>query len=385
MNHSRKPGRRAFLQGLGAVSVAAGAGIALPATPALAAASPLPTEVTAISTPVIDPSGLFMTSRGLDGSILFSSGSPQTNGYEDFVSFGQQIIGDPTAAVVPEGVELFARSTNNVAITSLVVNFRQPTTFREIPGLTISSEVTAVRIPQRGSRAPMTRIFARDFETGGLYTNLLVQGDPQGWTPLLIYTSSEVAAAVIQPAEFDIHIRLVVRGFDLRLYSTVINNTTGQIGNWEPLGTLAVAGNPVLSNEGFFRAFRGNEVFVRGRDGAVMTWNFDAPGWVSLGGIIQGDPAVSIPSDDGLHLHVRGTTNRIFLNRRPPGGRFGGYVNLGGRATSNIAASGGAPGQRTVVDQFITRSLENRMSSRIQVNLVGGFTGFFFFGGPLHG
>ncbi|GAA1030785.1 hypothetical protein GCM10009557_23990 [Virgisporangium ochraceum] len=237
-----------LVRALAAMTLAAGVGVALPAAPAAAAAAPLPTDVTFASTPVIDPSGLFMTSRGLDGSILFSRGLPSTNSYTDFFSIGGQIIGDPTAVVGPEGAEVFARSTANTAITSMVVSYSFPTAFREIPGLTISSEVTAVAIPQRGSRPPMTRIFARSLEDGGLYTNLLIQGVPQGWGPLGIYTTSEVTAAVLPPAPFDIDLRLVVRGFDNRLYSSIFNNTTGPVTNWEPLGTMAVGGNPVLSN-----------------------------------------------------------------------------------------------------------------------------------------
>ncbi|MFI6094887.1 hypothetical protein ACIA8G_04995 [Lentzea sp. NPDC051213] len=382
-NHSV---RRALTRVLAAVTLAASLGIALPAAPASAAAAPLPSDVTFASTPVIDPSGLFMTSRGLDGSILFSSGSPSTNGYSDFFNIGGSIIGDPTAVVAPEGAQVFARSAfTNAAVTNLVVSYRFPTGFQEIPGLAISSEVTAVKIPPRGSRPPMIRIFARDLETGILYTNLLVQGAPQGWVPLGIYTTSEVTAAVIPPGGLDIDIRLVVRSFDGRLWSMIFNNTTGPVTSWAPLGTLAVFGNPVLANEGFTSFFRGNEVFVRGPGGALFTWNFDNPGWVSMGGVFQGDPGVAIPSDDGLHVYVRGTNNRIFVTRRPPGGSFGGYINLGGQATSNIAASGGARGQRALVDQFITRSLENRMSSRILPRVNAAYGGFFFFGGPLHG
>lgn len=236
----------------------------------------------------------------------------------------------------------------------------------------------------------MIRIFARDFETGILHIYLLIQRAPQGWVPLGIYTTSEVTAVVIPPAPFDIDIdidiRLVVRGFDNRLYSMIFNNTTGPVTNWEPLSTMAAGGNPVLASEDFIgNRFRGDKVFVRGTNGVLFTWNFDAPGWVSLGRNFQGEPGVAIPSDDGLHVHTRGTNRRILVNRRPPGGNFGGYINLGGQATSNIAASGGAPGQRSLVDQFITRSLENRMSVRILPRVDAAYTGVFYFGGPLHG
>ncbi|HEX6686881.1 MAG TPA: hypothetical protein VF062_29210 [Candidatus Limnocylindrales bacterium] len=176
----------------------------------------------------------------------------------------------------------------------------------------------------------------------------------------------------------------MVRGGDNQLYAMVLNNSSGAtVSPWAVLPGLVTTSNPTLANEGSTFSARGNEVFVRGPDTAVWTWNFDNPGWVSLGGRIIGDIAVSIPSDNGLHLHVRGINNAVHLNRRPPGGRFGGYINLGGVLTGNIAASGGgAVNQRTVVDQFITRTRENGISSRIQLNLVGGFTPFFNIPGP---
>jgi hypothetical protein len=60
-----------------------------------------------------------------------------TDSFTDFFSIGGQIIGDPTAVVVNEGVQVFARSINNVAITNLVISRSFPSQFVEIPGLTI--------------------------------------------------------------------------------------------------------------------------------------------------------------------------------------------------------------------------------------------------------
>src|SRR5687768_9709112 len=95
---SRRPRAlgRVTRRALAAVTLPSAVGIALPATPAAAAAPPLPSDVTFASTPVIDPSGLFMVSRGLNGDILYSPGNRSTNSYENFFSLGQQIIGDPT-------------------------------------------------------------------------------------------------------------------------------------------------------------------------------------------------------------------------------------------------------------------------------------------------
>ncbi|MFC3456029.1 hypothetical protein [Amycolatopsis speibonae] len=379
--------RRILVRTLAGVAMSALVALTAPGT-ALADAAPLDPDVTFNSTPVIDPSGLFMVSRGLDKTILYSPGTPSTNGYADFRSLGQQIIGDPTGVTAPEGAQIFARNTDNQAITSLVVSYNFPTAFEVIPGLRISSEVTAVKIPARGSRLPMIRIFARDMDTGRVFTNLLVQGAPQGWSDLGLYATSELSAAVVDSPGLDISIRLVVRGVVNRLYSTVIDNTTGSIPGWTQLGDLFTTGNPTLVNEGAMFTFRGNEVFTRqSGSNAIFTWNFNAPGWVNLGGIATSDIAVSIAKDTGLQFYHRGTNLRTYLNRRPPGSnRFGGYIDLGGKSFGNPAASGGtATPTRTVADQFIVRGTDNRLYSRIQTNFVGGFTAFFAFGGPQHG
>ncbi|EMD26548.1 hypothetical protein [Amycolatopsis azurea] len=379
--------RRILVRALAGVAMAAMVALSAPGT-ALADAEPLGPDVTFNSTPVIDPSGLFMLSRGLDGSILYSPGTPSTNGYGDFRSFGQQIIGDPSGVTAPEGAQIFARDTGNQAITSLVVSYNFPTPFQVIPGLLISSEITAVKIPPRGAQLPTIRIFARDKDTGRVFTNLLVQGAPQGWADLGQFATSEISAAVVPSPGLDIGIRIVVRGVVNRLFSTVINNSTGAISGWSQLGDLFTTGNPTLANEGAMFTFRGNEVFARQNgSNAVFTWNFDNPGWVNLGGVATSDIAVSIAKDNGLQFYVRGTNLRIYLNRRPPGStRFGGYVDLGGTAFGNPAASGGtATPIRTVADQFIVRGTDNRIYSRIQTNFVGGFTSYFAFGGPLHG
>ncbi|GIH02148.1 hypothetical protein Rhe02_02150 [Rhizocola hellebori] len=380
--------RRALVRTLTAVALASAVGLAAPAAPAVAAAPPLPSDVTAFSTPLIDPSGLFLINRGLDNSILFSRGVPADNAYSDFFSIGGQIIGDPTAAIAPQGAQVFARSVGNVPVTNLVVSYAFPTGFSTIPGLLISSEIAAVRIPPQGSLPPMIRIFARGQDDGAVYTNLLVNGDPQGWVSLGGFITSEISAAIIGPLGFPPDIRLVVRGGDNRLYAMVLNNVNGVVSGWTPLGNLIAGSNPSLSGQNALTNFQGNEVFVvDAASRAAFTWNFNSPGWVSLGGKVVGDIAVSTPSDFGLHLHVRGTTNAVYLNRRPPGStRFGGYINLGGVLTGNISASGGgAINGRTVVDQFITRTRENGISSRIQLNTVGGFTSFFNINGPPQG
>ncbi|GIF01010.1 hypothetical protein [Paractinoplanes rishiriensis] len=373
--------RRTLMGSLAGVLVAAG--VMAPAAPAAAAAPPLPTEVTQFSTPLIHPSGLFLITRGADNSVLFSRGTPSTNSYGSFFSIGGQITGDPTAVISPEGAQVFARS-GNTAVTNLVVNYNTSTGFTPIPGLAINSEVTAVRLPDAG-QAPAIRIFARDVEEGSVWTNLLVNGSPQGWVNLGgNYTDSETAAAILPQSGLTTNVRLVVRRFQ-QVYTMVLDGRTGAVVTpWTLLPGMWATNNPTLSNEGFTFVPRGNEVFVRGLNGDVWTWNFDSPGWVNLGGRGIGDVAVSIASDGGLHLHGRGVNNQAQLNRRPPGSaRFGGFINLGGVLTGNISASGGGTvNGRTVVDQFITRTRENGISSRIMLNLVGGFTSFFNIPGP---
>ena len=380
---------------LAVAALVASVGLAVPASPAAAAVVGLPADVTQFSTPLIDSSKLFLLSRGLDGSILFSHGDLAVDNtsfvsYRPFFSIGGQIIGDPTAAIAPQGAQVFARDTNNQAITNLVVSYNIPTGFNVIPGLQISSEIAAVKHPD-SFRGPMIRIFARGLEDGAVYTNLLVDGTPQGWVNLGGYITSEISAALMpSPSGLTVPIRLVVRGGDNRLYAMDLESVTGNVvSSWTPLGTLSAAGNPTLSKGAFLKP-RGNEVFVRGSNGSIWTWDFGNPGWVNLGGKIIGDVAVSTGSDDGLNVYSRGINNAAHILRRPPGSsRYNGFVNLGGVLTGNISASGGSLNDQVAADQFITRTRENGMSGRTMVLLQSpleyGFTEFANVGGAAVG
>ncbi|MET0417497.1 MAG: hypothetical protein ABW022_15905 [Actinoplanes sp.] len=377
--------RRTLIHGIAVVAAATTVGVTGTTGTAAAVAAPLPADVTTPSTPTVDSSGRYIVARGLDGSILYSRGTPFNNTFGNFTSIGGQILGDPTAAPSVDGVQVFARNTANEPITVFGAAFGTPSGFEVIPGLLISSEITAVQIPLRGSNAPQIRIFARGLDDGAIWTNLLIQGAPQGWTNLGGLATSEVAAAVTAPDGFTANIRLAVRGSDSRVYSMVFNNVTGVVTPWAVVGDLTTTGNPSLSKNGGMPDLRGNEVFVRrASDRAVFTWNFDSPGWVNLGGVATSDVAVSVASDNGLQLHVRGTTNNIYLNRRPPGStRFGGYVNLSGIGTGNPASTGAAPLiGRTVADQFFVRGTDNRLYGRIQLNFVGGFDAYVPLNGP---
>ncbi|MBW6435901.1 hypothetical protein KZ829_19350 [Actinoplanes hulinensis] len=356
--------------------------------PAVAAAAPLPSDVTALSTPAADPFGRFIVSRGLDGTMLYSRGNPTANTYDPFVSTGQVILGDPTGVLTPDGAQVFGRDVFNRPVTALGAAFNQPSGFEVIPGLLISSEIAAVQIPSRGSQPPQTRIFARGLEDGAVYTNLLIQGSPQGWVNLGGVITSEIAAAVTGPLDFTVNLRLVARGTDNRLYSMLFNNTNGVVSGWTPVGDLVATGNPELLSNGGTQELRGNELFVRGapRNG-VFTWNFDSPGWVDLGGVANSDLTAAVASDGGVQFWVRGTTNNIYLNRRAPGAvRFGGYINLRGIGTGNPVSTGAAPfAGRTVADQVFVRGTDNRLYGLIQVNFVGGFDRFAPINGPAQG
>ncbi|HEX6686882.1 MAG TPA: hypothetical protein VF062_29215 [Candidatus Limnocylindrales bacterium] len=172
--------RQALVRALAAATFASAVGFAVPAAPVAAAAPPLPADVTQCSTPLIHPSGLFLLTRGMDHTILFSRGTPFLNSYGNFFSIGGQITGDPTGVVAPQGAQVFARAGNQ-AVTNLVVSYAFSTGFQVIPGLFISSDIAAVALPPRGSLPPMIRIFARGEDDGAVWTNLLVEGVPQGW------------------------------------------------------------------------------------------------------------------------------------------------------------------------------------------------------------
>jgi hypothetical protein len=399
-----RPTRRAAgvlaLAVVSAASIAVAAPTATSAAPASAPAAgpvapPLPDNVTFASTPTIDAGGVFMVSRGADANVLISRGTPTVAGFDNFQQLATGAVGDPTAAIAPSGVQVFWRTGGNDVATVLASN-GVPTpgvTPDLIDGLKISSEVAAVAIPSRGSLPPLIRIFARGQDDGAVYTNLLENGSATGWVRLGGFTTSEIAASVIGPTALTVNIRLVIRGGDNRLFSMVYNNTDGVVSDWSPLGDLVATGNPTLSvNRMAPLEMQGNQVAVLSQVGgsfsnSLNTWDFTNPGWVNLGGNLVGDVGVALQSDGGVNLYTRGTNNRVFVNRRPAGtSTFGGFLNLGGRATSNVVASGGDFGlnRRPVIDQFITKSLDNRMSSRI-LETSGRYGGFFFFGGLLHG
>ncbi|GGN36309.1 hypothetical protein FHR83_006349 [Actinoplanes campanulatus] len=154
--------------GYALTGVTAATVIGIVPSPAVAAAAPLPPDVTALSTPAADPNGRFIVNRGQDGAILYSRGNPTANTYDPFVSTGMVVLGDPTGVLTPDGAQVFGRDIFNRPVTALGAAFDTPSGFEVIPGLLISSEIAAVQIPPRGSQPPQTRIFARGLEDGAV-------------------------------------------------------------------------------------------------------------------------------------------------------------------------------------------------------------------------
>ncbi len=116
-----------------------------------------------------------------------------------------------------------------------------------------------------------------------------------------------------------------------------------------------------------------------------MTYSFDSPGWVNLGGVGNSDLSTSVLSDGSLEVYVRGTTLNLYVNRRPPGStRFGGYVNLGGKLTNNPVSRGFAAlpaSSAAAADEIIVRGLDGTLFAKAQ-DFTIGYSGYFTFPGP---
>ncbi|RAY16212.1 hypothetical protein DPM19_04745 [Actinomadura craniellae] len=375
--------RRGLLRAAGALVAAVatlGSGIAL-AVPAHAAAPPLPFDVTQGTTPAVDPNGRFVFSRGQDSSLLFSQGFPASNGFGPFISLGGQVRDSPTGVGTPEGARAFVRGFDNQAYTYLVRDNTTPTGYAVIPGLLISSQITAVPVRRQATGATDVAVFARGFDDGGVYTNLLSSGRWTGWRKIGDLVTSNIQAALIGPET----IRVVARRPNM-LVENVIIDLGGNVGAWQPVGDLRVLGDVTLTGMGGLPQFRGDEVFARATNGEVFGYDFKVsnPGWLSLGGVATSDIAVSVTPDRGLQYFVRGQDNAIYANRRPFNGLFGGYVRLGGVAVGNPASTGAAPAAgRTADDELVVLGRGGVLYGNIQ-QPGGAFGGYFAFTGPPH-
>jgi hypothetical protein len=342
-------------------------------SPAAAAAPSLPSDVTALSTPYVDPLQQFVVARGADGTVLVGQLQPPIARFVGLGSIGGSILGDPQAASLPGGLMIFARDVNNQVVTRLP-SAGSPG-FVVVPGLLVSSEVEVVQLPSSSDQ--LVRIFARGLDDGAVYTNLLTTAGWTGWQNLGGFTTSEIAAALTTGTGNTF--RVVVRGADNRLASLVLfsdGNTSG----WVELGGPTVRGNVGMANRGF-PGIRGNEIFVQdATTRAVMTYDFNQPGWRNLGGVANSDIAVIEFSDGSIEFLVRGTTNQLYANRRLPGAtNFFGYVNLSGLLTSNPGAGGGRVGDPNAA--IVVRGTNQQLFTKLQRSNFD-FTEYFGLAGP---
>ena len=268
--------------------------------------------------------------------------------------------GDPQAANVPNGVLVFGRDASNQVVTNLFRNDGGQSGFTGVPGLLVSSEVEVVELD--GARGELVRIFARGLDDGAVYTNLLTTGGWTGWRNLGGFTTSEISAALT--AGSGNTYRVVVRDGDNRVSTTVLSSD-GSTTGWTGIGGPAVRGNIALSG-GNRSGVEPNEIFLQdATTRAVMTYNFDQPGWRNLGGVANSDIAVVTLFEDSVEFFVRGTTNNLYVNRRPPGAtNFNGYQTLSGILTGNPGAGGALTGDPAAA--VYVRGTNERLFNRIQ-------------------
>ncbi|WP_113699637.1 hypothetical protein [Nonomuraea lactucae] len=254
---------------------------------------------------------------------------------------GGSLQGDPQAATIPDvGIRVFARDTSNQVVTNLFPNGGVQTGFTVVPGLLVSSEIEVVQLS--GAGGELVRIFARGLDDGAVHTNLLTTGGWSGWRNLGGFTTSEISAALTTGSGNTF--RVVVRDADNRVSTTVLSSD-GSTTGWTGIGGPTVRGNIALTG-GNRPGVQPNEIFLQdAATRAVMTYNFDQPGWRSLGGVANSDIAVLTLFDGSVEILVRGTTNQLYVNRRAPGAtNFIGYVNLRGILTGNPGAGAAVTG-----------------------------------------
>ncbi|MEU7909387.1 hypothetical protein [Actinoplanes sp. NPDC049118] len=329
---------REMKHSLAAILAAATAGTVLlgvvSAPTAAAAAPPLPSDVTQLSTPFVDPRGSnFVVTRSTTNTLLIGRRDPvaPVRGVTALGNAGGSLQGDPQGVTIADvGIRVFARDTSNQVVTNLFPNGAPQTGFQVVPGLLVSSDVEVVDLSGAGGQ--LVRIFARGLDDGAVYTNLLTTAGFTGWRSLGGFTTSEISAALTGNGDA---FRVVVRDAGWRVSTTVLSSD-GSTTGWAGIGGPEVRGNIALSG-GNQAGVQPNEIFLQ--DAAtrtVMTYTFDQPGWRNLGGIANSDIAVLALFDGSVEFLVRGTTNNLYVNRRAPGAtNFIGYVNLGGILTGN--------------------------------------------------
>jgi cysteine-rich secretory family protein/repeat uncharacterized protein DUF346 len=127
---------------------------------------------------------------------------------------------------------------------------------------------------------------------------------------------------------------------------------------WQSLGG-ALQGRPAVSSWGSSRA----DVFVRGTDNALWhnTWNGSTfTGWASLGGVLTSSPAAISWSANRIDVFVRGTDNALY-HRFYNGSAWSGWESLGGVLSADPTVASWASGR---LDVFV-RGSDNALYHKV--------------------
>ena len=263
-----------------------------------------------------------VAARGTDGALLYAARSG--DGFAPFRSLGGVIVGDPSATATPNGVELYARGTDDRVYLNTITPSGAATGYSVIPGLAVTGEVESVM--PRGEPVGTVRLFARG-QDGAVWTNVRRNGSWVGWTSLGGFVTSDILATrqLLTAA----NVRIFVRGSDNRVYFTEIgpNGFSG----FKVAGDLRVTSN-LAGVEDF--PINAGEVFARGEDNRVYRYLVGRT-WEPVTGVTAtSDIAVSTRT-----LYVRGPDNAIYANPRSIlDNSFLGFRRVSGEVTGNPAA-----------------------------------------------
>jgi len=289
-------------------------------TPAVAYGYTTPQSATGVA--------MGVAARGTNGALLYSARSG--NGFAPFQSLGGVIVGDPSAVVVPNGVQLFVRGTDDRVYTNTVTTSGAVTGYSVVPGLTVTGEVESIRLGAESGVAVKIQIFARGPD-GAVWTNIQRDGAWAGWTSLGGFITSEIT--IIRWLSIT---SILVRGSDNRVYRY----------NFAPAaGFQALEGLRIIGNIGVCEAciINGAQIFVRGEDNRIYT-RFPAPGepWKTINGVF----ATSDITATNQALYVRGPDNHIYTSRSNQP-----FERVEGQVTSNPAAFTLQPG--FLLDEYL--------------------------------
>jgi IPT/TIG domain-containing protein len=198
---------------------------------------------------------------------------------------------------------------NAVTVYGSGLSFPRSVTFGNVPAssytATSDSQITAIAPPQPiGTSVVVTvttmggspSVFGND-----QYTYVGSPGQWQNHGGVLASSPTAVASG-------SAHVGAFVRGTDNQLWHLDASRNL-----WEPLPGLTVTSDAAAISTGT-DSFA---VFVRGSDNALWRNDFNGTawaGWVKLGGILAGAPAVASPSAGTLDVFVEGTDRRLYFD-----------------------------------------------------------------------